>query len=69
MLQTIKGYYYRGKIELEEHITIKKKVPVLVTFLKDGKSDSLSAIERVLKTKPVKITPDRVVDLIAEGRR
>jgi len=69
MLQTIKGYYYRGKIELEEDIKIKKKVPVLVTFLKDGKSDSLSAIERVLKRKPIKITPDRVVDLIAEGRR
>ena len=69
MLQTIKGYYYRGKIELEEDIKIKKKVPVLVTFLKDGKSDSLSAIERVLKRKPIKITPDRVADLIAEGRR
>jgi len=69
MLQTIKGYYYRGKIELEEDIKIKKKVPVLVTFLKDGKSDSLSAIERVLKRKPVKIAPDRVADLIAEGRR
>lgn len=69
MLQTIKGYYYRGKIELEEDIKIKKKVPVLVTFLKDGKSDSLSAVERVLKRKPIKITPDRVVDLIAEGRR
>ena len=69
MLQTIKGYYYRGKIELEEDIKIKKKVPVLVTFLKDGKSDSLSAIGRVLKREPIKITPDRVVDLIAEGRR
>ena len=55
MLQTIKGYYYRGKIELEEHITIKKKVPVLVTFLKDGKSDSLSAIERVLKLSLIHI--------------
>jgi PII-like signaling protein len=69
MLQTVKGYYYKGKIELEENIKIKKKVPVLVTFLKEGRSESLSAIERMLKRKFVKISPDKVADLIAEGRR
>ena len=69
MLQTVKGYYDKGKIELEEGINIKKKVPVLVTFLKEGRSESLSAIERMLKRKPVKISPDKVVDLIAEGTR
>lgn len=35
MLQTVKGYYYEGRIELEEDIRIKKKVPVLVTHEKD----------------------------------
>lgn len=69
MLQTVKGYYYKGKIELEEKIKIKKKVPVLITFLEEHRSESLSAIERVLKREPVKISPDKVVDLIAEGRR
>ncbi len=69
MLQTVKGYYYEGRIELEEDIEIKKKVPVLVTFLEEGSSESLSAIERMLKRKPVKISPDKVVDLISEGRR
>ncbi len=69
MLQTVKGYYDKGKIELEEDINIKKKVPVLVTFLEEGRSESLSAIERMLKRKPVKISPDKVVDLISEGRR
>jgi len=69
MLQTVKGYYYKGKIELEEKIKIKKKVPVLITFLEERRSESLSAIERVLKREPVKISPDKVVDLIAEGRR
>ncbi len=69
MLQTVKGYYYKGKIELEENIKIKKKVPVLITFLEERGSESLSAIERVLKREPVKISPDKVVDLIAEGRR
>ena len=69
MLQTVKGYYYKGKIELEENIKIKKKVLVLITFLEEHRSESLSAIERVLKREPVKISPDKVVDLIAEGRR
>ncbi len=69
MLQIVKGYYYKGRIELEEDINIKKKVPVLVTFLEEGRSESLSAIERMLKRKPVKISPDKVVDLISEGRR
>ncbi|MGB2764787.1 MAG: hypothetical protein WBC20_10285 [Candidatus Aminicenantaceae bacterium] len=69
MLQTVKGYYYKGRIELEENIKIKKKVPVLITFLEERRSESLSAIERVLKREPVKISPDKVVDLIAEGRR
>jgi len=69
MLQTVKGYYYKGRIELEEDIRIKKKVPILVTFLEEGRSESLSAIERMLKRKPVKISPDKVVDLISEGRR
>ncbi len=69
MLQTIKGSYNKGKIELEEDIKIKKKVPVLVTFLEGGRSESLSAVGRVLKRKPVKISPDKVADLIAEGRR
>lgn len=69
MLQTVKGYYYKGKIELEEDIKIKKKVPVLVTFLKESRSESLSAVERMLRRKPIKISPDKVVDLIAEGRR
>ena len=69
MLQTVKGYYYKGKIELEENIKIKKKVPVLITFLQEGRSESLSAVERMLKRKPVKISPIKVVDLIAEGRR
>ena len=69
MLQTVKGYYYKGKIELEENIKIKKKVPVLITFLEERRSESRSAIERVLKREPVKISPDKVVDLIAEGRR
>ncbi len=54
---------------MEEDISIKKKIPVLVTFLEEGRSESLSAIERMLKRKPVKISPDKVVDLIAEGRR
>ena len=35
MLQTIKGSYDKGKIELEEDIEIKKKVRVLVTHEKD----------------------------------
>jgi len=69
MLQTVKGNYYKGKIELEENIRIKKKVPVLITFLEEGRSESLSAIERVLEREPVRISPDKVVDLIAEGRR
>jgi len=69
MLQTIKGYYYRGKIQLEEDVKTKKRVPVLVTFLTDGRRESMSAIEGVLKRKPVRILPDRVVDLIADGRR
>ena len=69
MLQTIKGSYNKGKIELEEDIKIKKKVPVLVTFLEGGRSESLSAVERVLKRKPVKISPDKVANLIAEVRR
>jgi len=69
MLQTVKGYYYKGRIELEEDIRIKKKVPILVTFLEEGRSESLSAIERMLKRKPVKISPDKVVDLISEERR
>ena len=69
MLQTVKGYYNKGKIELEENIKIKKRVPVLVTFLEEGKSASLRAAERILKRKPIKISPDKVVDLIAEGRR
>ncbi len=69
MLQTIKGPYNKGKIELEEDIKIKKKVPVLVTFLEGGRSECLSAVERVLKRKPVKISPEKVADLIAEGRR
>jgi PII-like signaling protein len=69
VLQTVKGYYYKGKIELEEDIKIKKKVPVLVTFLKEGGSESLSAIERMLRRKPIEISPDKVVDLIAKGRR
>ena len=69
MLQTVKGYYNKGKIELEENIKIKKRVPVLVTFLEEGKSASLPAAEKILKRKPIKISPDKVVDLIAEGRR
>jgi len=69
MLQTVKGFYHNGKLELEENIKIKEKVPVLITFLEEGRSESLSAIERMLRRKPVKISPDKVVDLIAEGRR
>ena len=69
MLQTVKGYYYKGKIELEENIKIRKKVPVLVTFLEGGRSDSLSTVAGILKRKPVEISPDKVTDLIAEGRR
>lgn len=69
MLQTIKGYYYKGKIELEEEIKVKKKVPVLVTFMKEGRGESLSTVGRILKRKPVKISPDKVIDMIAEGRR
>lgn len=69
MLQTVKGYYNKGKIELEENIKIKKRVPVLVTFLEETRNESLSAIERILRRKPIKISPDKVVDLIAEGRR
>jgi len=64
MLQTIKGYYYKGKIELEDDIKTKKKIAMLVTFLEEGKSQPLSAVERMLKRKPVKISPDRVIDLI-----
>ena len=69
MLQTVRGYYNRGKIQLEEDIKIKKKVPVLVTFLEERRNESLLAAEIVLRRKPVKISPDKVVDLIAEGRR
>lgn len=69
MLQTVKGFYNKGKIELEENIKIKKRVPVLITFLEEGKSKSLPAVERILKRKPIKIPPDTFVDLIAEGRR
>jgi len=69
MFQTIKGYYNKGKIELEENIKIKKKVPVLVTFLEEGRGEPLPAIERMLKREPIKISPDKVADLIAEGRR
>lgn len=54
---------------MQEDIKIKKKVPILVTFLKEGRSESLSAVERMLRRKPIKISPDKVVDLIAEGRR
>lgn len=43
MLQTIKGFYHNGKLELEEEVNIKKKVPVLVTFLNEGRSKSLSS--------------------------
>lgn len=69
MLQTVRGYYYNGKIELEEEIKSVKKVPVLVTFLRDDRRGDQSAIERILSRKPVKITPDKVIDMIAEGRR
>ena len=69
MLQTVRGHYYKGKIELEEEITVKEKVPVLITFLEERKAKSRATIETILKRKPIKITPDKVVDLIAEGRR
>jgi hypothetical protein len=44
MLQTVKGYYYKGRIELEEDIRIKKKVPVLVTSSEKGMRKALSAL-------------------------
>jgi hypothetical protein len=69
MLQTVKGHYYKGKIELEEDIGVNGKVPVLITFLEERKAKSLATIETILKRKPIKITPDKVADLIAEGRR
>lgn len=43
MLQTIKGFYPNGKLELEEEVNVKKKVPVLVAFLKEDRGDHLSA--------------------------
>jgi len=42
---------------------------MLITFLEEGSSECLFAVERVLERKPVKISPDKVVDLIAEWRR
>jgi len=44
MLQTVKGYYYKGKIELEEDINIKKKVPVLVASSDKGMRKALPAL-------------------------
>ncbi len=44
MLQTVKGYYYIGKIELEEDMKIEKKVPALVTFSEKGMRKALSSL-------------------------
>ena len=44
MLQTVKGYYDKGKIELEEDMKIKKKVPVLVASSEKGMRKALSAL-------------------------
>jgi len=43
MLQTVKRHY-KGKIELEEDIRIKKKVPVLVTSSEKGMRKAFSAL-------------------------
>lgn len=51
MLQTVKAYYYNGKIELEEGIRTKKKVPVLVTFLKEDRGNHLSASPHASSSK------------------
>jgi len=48
---------------LEEDIKSNEKVPVLITFLEETRSEASSAVERMLKRKPIKISPDKVVDL------
>ncbi|MCX2429333.1 MULTISPECIES: DUF2281 domain-containing protein [unclassified Pedobacter] len=51
MLATIKGYYEKGKIILEETAPVQSKTDVIVTFLTDEKPQLLKRVPGALKGK------------------
>ncbi len=71
MLRSVIGVYNGNKLALKEKVEVKKPVDVLVTFLNeaDVSLQKSAVLKRLLQRKPVKITPLKVKDLIAEGRK
>ena len=51
MLNTIKGYYDKGQIVMEEDAPVQTKTEVIITFLTDDKSSTGKRIPGGLKGK------------------
>lgn len=51
MLATVKGYYEKGKIILEEKAPVQSKTDVIVTFLTEQKPQILKRIPGAFKGK------------------
>ncbi|MBI5213772.1 MAG: hypothetical protein HY957_10465 [Nitrospirae bacterium] len=71
MLRSVVGVYDGNRLKLKEKVEIRGSVDVLVTFLKEPNEtlQRKTILQRLLKRKPVKISPLKVKDLIVEGRK